>query len=154
MLIRIDEIDRRLLKILQGDGRRQNTDLANDVGLSPSPCLRRIKLLEEQGVIDRYVALLNPAALGMTVTVFVRVTLEKQDKATVDHFTREIQHAPQVLECHLMGGDCDFLLRVVASDLEDYQHFLLEHLTCIRGVRNVKTEIPLKTVKQTTEFPL
>jgi DNA-binding Lrp family transcriptional regulator len=116
--------------------------------------LRRVKLLEEAGVIDRYVAVLNPAAIGMNLTVFVRVTLERQDTTTVERFTKEIQKASRVLECHLLGGDWDFLLRVVAADLADYQHFVMNHLSRIAGVRNVKTEIPLETVKMTTAYPL
>lgn len=154
MPIKIDSIDRRILGSLQRDARIQNTDLAEQVGLSPSPCLRRVRILEEGGVIDRYVALLKPAQLGLKLTIFVRVTLDRQDKVTVERFAREIQSIPEVLECHLMAGSYDYLLRVVAADLDDYQRFQMEHLTQIEGVRNVETEIPLKQIKSTTELPL
>lgn len=149
-----DEIDRRILAALQKDGRLQNVELAKKVGLSPSPCLRRVKLLEDSGVIERYVALLDAAKIGMGLTVFVRVWLKGQDNETVNQFTGEIKKLPQVVECHLMAGDCDFLLRVVAADLDDYRLFQLEHLTRIKCVQNVKTEIPMQKIKLSTELPL
>lgn len=112
--MKLDSIDRRILRALQRDGRQQNVELAKEVGLSPSPCLRRVRLLEEAGVIERYVAVLNPAKVGRGLTVFTRVWLKEQDADTVAHFAEAVQHLPQVVECHLMAGDCDFLLRVVA----------------------------------------
>ncbi|BCG04144.1 AsnC family transcriptional regulator (plasmid) [Paraburkholderia sp. PGU19] len=151
---KLDEIDRRILRTLQKDGRIQNIDLAEKVGLSPSPCLRRVKILEEAGVIERYVALLNAAKVGAGLTVFVRIWLKTQDAETVDHFTEEIRHLPQVVECHLMAGDCDFLLRVVAADLDAYREFQVNSLTRIKGVQSVKTEIPMQKVKLTSELPL
>lgn len=154
MPVELDSIDRRILAALQRDGSLQNTELAKLVNLSPSPCLRRVKLLEERGVIDRYVALLNPAAISKAMNIFVRVTLDSQDKKTVEAFAREIQHVPEVIECHLMAGAYDYLLRVVASDLDDYQRFQMEILTPMAGVRHVQTEIPLKQIKQTTELPV
>jgi Lrp/AsnC family transcriptional regulator, leucine-responsive regulatory protein len=154
MPIKLDAIDRRILTELQRDARLQNTELAQRVGLSPSPCLRRVRILEESGVIACYVALLAPAAVDLKMTIFVRVTLDRQDKQTVEHFAKVIQSVPEVLECHLMAGSYDYLLRVVARDLDDYQRFQMEHLTRIKGVRNVETEIPLKRIKQTTEMPL
>ncbi|AIY39487.1 Transcriptional regulator BkdR of isoleucine and valine catabolism operon [Collimonas arenae] len=111
-------------------------------------------LLEEQGVIDGYVALLNPAAVDLRFTAFVRITLERQDKATVEHFAKEMEKAPEVLECHLMAGSYDYLLRVTVRDLDDYQRFQMETLTKIKGIRNVETEIPLKRIKQTTRLPI
>ncbi|MBO9539309.1 Lrp/AsnC family transcriptional regulator [bacterium] len=150
----LDATDRRILLALQRDGKLQNVDLAREVGLSPSPCLRRVRLLEEAGVIERYVALLNASKIGKGLTVFARVWLTGQDMETVAHFTDEIKQLPQVVECHLMAGDCDFLLRVVAADLDDYRRFQIEHLTRIKGVQNVKTEIPMQKIKLTTELPL
>lgn len=152
--MQLDAIDRKILLALQRDGRLQNVDLAREVGLSPSPCLRRVRILEEAGVIERYVALLDASKIGMGLTVFARVWLTGQDAETVDHFTDEIKQLPQVLECHLMAGDCDFLLRVVAADLADYRRFLVEHLTRIKGVQNIKTEIPMQQIKLTSELPL
>jgi len=150
----LDSIDRRILQALQRDSRIQNTELAKLVGLSPSPCLRRVKILEEEGVIERYVALLNQAAIGLKMTIFVRVTLDTKDHETVENFATAIQDLREVLECHLMAGSYDFLLRVAAADLDDYQRFQAQHLTKIRGVRNVETEIPLRKILRTTEFPL
>ena len=154
MPMKLDAIDKSILRALQHDGRLQNVELARQVGLSPSPCLRRVRLLEEAGVIERYVALLNPAKIGMGLTVFVRVWLTGQDTATVDRFTESIQQLPEVVECHLMAGDCDFLLRVVAADLDAYRRFQIEHLTRIKGVQSVKTEIPMQKIKLSTELPL
>lgn len=150
----LDEIDRRILSVLQRNGRLQNVELAKKVGLSPSPCLRRVKLLEENGIIERYVALLDAAKIGMGLTVFARVWLKGQDNETVNKFTNEIKKLSQVVECHLMAGDCDFLLRVVAADLDDYRRFQLEHLTRIEVVQNVKTEIPMQKIKLLSELPL
>ncbi|WP_081060235.1 Lrp/AsnC family transcriptional regulator [Burkholderia territorii] len=154
MPIKLDAIDRRILRALQRNSNQTNAQLAEEVGLSPTPCLRRVHLLEEQGVIDAYVALLNPAAVELRFTAFVRVTLERQDKATVERFAREMEQAPEVLECHLMAGSYDYLLRVIAKDLDDYQRFQMETLTQIEGVRNVETEIPLKRIKQTVRLPI
>ncbi|VCO96353.1 transcription regulator AsnC [Burkholderia pseudomallei] len=152
--MKLDSIDRRILRALQRDGRQQNVELAKEVGLSPSPCLRRVRLLEEAGVIERYVAVLNPAKVGRGLTVFTRVWLKEQDADTVAHFAEAVQHLPQVVECHLMAGACDFLLRVVAADIDDYRQFQMQHLTRIRGVQSVKTEIPLQKVKLTSEVPV
>ncbi|WP_175778487.1 Lrp/AsnC family transcriptional regulator [Burkholderia anthina] len=154
MPIKLDAIDRRILRALQHNSNQTNAELAQQVGLSATPCLRRVHLLEEQGVIDAYVALLNPAAVELRFTAFVRVTLERQDKTTVERFAREMEHAPEVLECHLMAGSYDYLLRVIARDLDDYQRFQMETLTQIEGVRNVETEIPLKRIKQTMRLPI
>ncbi|RQT64349.1 Lrp/AsnC family transcriptional regulator [Burkholderia cepacia] len=154
MSIKLDAIDRRILRALQRNSNQTNAELAQQAGLSATPCLRRVHLLEEQGVIDAYVALLNPAAVDLRFTAFVRVTLERQDKTTVERFAREMKQAPEVLECHLMAGSYDYLLRVIARDLDDYQRFQMETLTQIEGVRNVETEIPLKRIKQTVRLPI
>ena len=152
--MKLDDTDHRILMALQRNGRLQNVELARMVGLSPSPCLRRVRLLEEAGVIERYVALLNPAKIGVGMTLFARVWLTAQDEQTVDRFTGAIRQLPQVVECHLMAGDCDFLLRVVAKDLNDYRSFQIAHLTRSNGVQSIKTEIPMERIKQSTELPL
>lgn len=152
--MKLDAIDRRILKALQRDGRLQNIELAREVGLSPSPCLRRVRLLEEAGVIEHYVAVVNAAKVGKGLTVFARIWLTGQDAETVDHFTDAIRQLPQVVECHLMAGDCDFLLRIVAADLDDYRQFQIEHLTRIKGVQSVKTEIPMQKIKLTSAIPV
>ncbi|MDL5039394.1 Lrp/AsnC family transcriptional regulator [Comamonas sp. Y6] len=149
-----DAIDRKILHALQHDGRLQNVDLAKVVGLSPSPCLRRVRALEDAGVIERYVAVLNPTKIGKGLSVFARIWLKGQDATTVDRFTAAIQQLPEVVECHLMAGDCDFLLRVVVADLEEYRQFLGKHLTRIAGVQSVKTDIPMQRVKLTSALPV
>lgn len=150
----LDDTDRRILRALQRNGRMQNIELADQVGLSPSPCLRRVRILEEAGVIERYVALLDAVKIGVGLTVFARVWLKSQDVETVDQFTAAVSRLPQVMDCYLMAGDCDFLLRVVAADLDAYRQFQIDHLTRIKGVQNVKTEIPMQKIKLTSELPL
>lgn len=150
----LDAIDRHILIALQRDGRMQNIELAKKVGLSPSPCLRRVRLLEEAGVIERYVAVLNATKVGKGLTVFARVWLKGQDAETVDHFTEAVKKLPEVVECNLMAGDCDFVLRIVAADLDDYRQFQIKHLTRIKGVQSVKTEIPMQKIKLTSELPV
>jgi DNA-binding Lrp family transcriptional regulator len=152
--MKLDPIDRRILRILQRDGRKPNNDLAREVGLSPSPCLRRVRLLEESGIIERYAALLDASRIGMGFTVFVRVWLTGQDEDTISHFVAEIGRLGQVVECHLMAGDCDCLLRVVAEDLEGYRRFQAQHLGCIKGIRSMKSDIPMQRVKLSWELPL
>ena len=150
----IDKTDRRILMALQEDGRLQNIELAKRVGLSPSPCLRRVRLLEEAGVIERYIALLDPGKVGAAFTVFARVWLKSQDEETVNHFVEQVKQMPQVMECHLMVGDCDFLLRVVVADLDAYRRFQVEYLNRIKGIQNIKTEIPMQKIKQSWQLPL
>jgi DNA-binding Lrp family transcriptional regulator len=150
----LDDIDRRILRLLQKDGAIHNVQLAEKIGLSPSPCSRRVKMLEDGGFIERYVALVDASKVGLGLTVFARIWLTGQDVETVDHFTEEVLRLPNVVECHLMAGDCDFLLRVVAADLDDYRRFQINHLTRIKGVQSVKTEIPMQKIKLTSELPV
>ncbi|MDD9316750.1 MULTISPECIES: Lrp/AsnC family transcriptional regulator [Acinetobacter] len=152
--MQLDRIDRQILSVLQKNGRLQNNELAQIVGLSPSPCLRRVKLLEEAGIIQKYVALLDAEKVGKGLTLFTRIWLVAQDAETVDKFIDVIKDLPQVVECHLMAGDCDFLLRVMSADLDEYRKFQIEHLTRINGVQSIKTEIPMQNIKLTTEVPL
>jgi Lrp/AsnC family transcriptional regulator, leucine-responsive regulatory protein len=154
MPMKLDAIDRRILRALQNDRRMQNTELAKKVGLSPSPCLRRVRILEEAGVIDRYVAVLNPGKIGKGLTLFARIWLKAQDEDTIGHFVAEVAKLPEVVECYLMLGDCDALVRVVAADINDYRRFQSEHLSGFKGVQNVKTDVPSQTVKQSWELPL
>ena len=150
----IDRIDRQILNALQEDGKLQNIELAKRVGLSPSPCLRRVRLLEEAGIIQGYVAQLDAAKVGAGLTVFARVWLKGQDEETVNDFINEVKDMPQVMECHLMAGDCDFLLRIAVADLDSYRKFQIEHLTRIRGAQSVKTEIPMQNIKLTSKITL
>lgn len=154
MPIRLDEIDKRILRALQRNGRVQNVELAKEVGLSPSPCLRRVRLLEEAGVIDRYVAVLNPSKVGVGLSMFARVWLTAQDAETIDRFIEAMKTLPQVMECYIMLGESDALLRVVVADLDDYRRFQATHLTRVNGIQNVKTDVPSQTVKQTYALPL
>ncbi|MDK1683755.1 Lrp/AsnC family transcriptional regulator [Acinetobacter terrestris] len=150
----MDQTDKRILKALQQNGKLQNNELAQVIGLSPSPCLRRVKQLEDDGIIEKYVALVDPAKVNLGLTVFARIWLKSQDAETVDQFVDAIQDMPEVVECQLMAGDCDFFLRIVVADLDAYRQFQIHHLNKISGLQNVKTEIPLQKIKQTTELPL
>ena len=150
----MDKIDRRILQTLQQDGKLANNELAQRVGLSASPCLRRVKQLEDTGIIEKYVALVNPQKVNLGLTVFARIWLKGQDAKTVNHFIDSVREIPEIVECQLMAGDCDFFLRIVVSDLDAYRKFQIQHLNKITGIQNVKTEIPLQSIKQTTELPL
>lgn len=150
----IDRIDRNILTQLQQDGRITNNDLAQQVGLSPSPCLRRVKALEEAGVIRRYVALVDPAAIDLSVNVFVSVTLERQAEERLEAFEAAVVRWPEVVECYLMTGESDYLLRVVVSDLAAYERFLKDHLTRVPGVASIKSSFALKQVRYNTALPL
>jgi len=152
--MQLDDIDRRILRELQQDGRLQNVELARRVGLSPSPCLRRVKLLEEAGVIDRYVAVVDQAKVGLQLSMFARISLTAQDAETIEHFIAAMKRLPEVVECYIMLGESDALLRVVVSDLEDYRRFQSTHLTRRNGIQTVKTDVPSETVKQSFALPL
>ncbi len=152
--IELDNIDRRILTALQNNARISNVELARMVGLSPSPCLRRVKTLEDCGVIQRYVSLLDQGAVGFPVSVFVNVTLERQVESALEQFEAAIGKRPEVLECYLMTGDADYLLRVVTSDLASYERFLVDHLTRIPGVSSIKSSFALKQVSYRTALPL
>lgn len=150
----LDPIDLRILERLQRDGRISNVDLARAVGLSPSPCLRRVRELEEAGVIGRYAAVLDQRAAGLALSVFVQVTLERQVEAALDGFERVIAGRPEVMECYLMTGDADYLLRIVVADVAAYEEFLKSHLTRIPGVASIKSSFALNRVKYETALPL
>ncbi|UDF30895.1 UNVERIFIED_ORG: Lrp/AsnC family transcriptional regulator [Roseateles sp. XES5] len=152
--MQLDEIDRRILRELQQDGRLQNIELARRVGLSPSPCLRRVKLLEEAGIIGRYVAVVDQAKVGLKLSMFARISLTAQDAETIEHFIAAMKRLPEVVECYIMLGESDALLRVVVPDLEDYRRFQSTHLTRRNGIQTVKTDVPSETVKQSFALPL
>jgi|TARA_A100001037_G_scaffold34099_2_gene26567 Lrp/AsnC family leucine-responsive transcriptional regulator len=150
----LDPIDRRILGELQRNGRISNVDLAAAVGLSPSPCLRRVRDLENGGVIDRYAAIIDQNAAGRSLSVFVQVTLERQIETALDAFERSVSERPEVMECYLMTGDSDYLLRVVVADVSAYEVFLKDHLTRIPGVSAIKSSFALNRVKYETALPL
>jgi Lrp/AsnC family transcriptional regulator, leucine-responsive regulatory protein len=150
----LDEIDRKILALLQANARVANIELAEKVGLSPSPCLRRVRELEEEGVIRRYVTLLDPTRVGLPVSVFVNVTLDRQIEPALEKFEAAILKRPEVMECYLMTGDFDYLLRVVTADLSAYERFLVENLTRVPGVASIRSSFALKQVKYSTALPL
>ena len=152
--ITLDLIDRRILENLQDDARMRNVDLAGKVGLSPSPCLRRVGNLEQTGVIRGYATLLDAEAVGLPVSIFVSVTLEKQVERALKIFEKHIRARPEVMECYLMTGDADYLLRVVTADLAAYEKFLIGHLTRIPGVASIKSSFALKQVAYRTALPI
>ena len=143
----LDAIDRKILHHLQQDGRMSLADLADKVGLSPSPCLRRIRILEKAGVIARYAAVLNQQAVGLPVSVFFSVKLEKQKQDALDRFAKTIARWPEVMECYLMTGPRDYWLRVVVPDLAAYERFLKEKLTRLDGVASIESSFALEQVK-------
>jgi Lrp/AsnC family transcriptional regulator, leucine-responsive regulatory protein len=150
----LDPIDKRILTELQRNGRVSNVDLAEAVGLSPSPCLRRVRDLENAGVVDRYAAILDQAAAGYALSVFVQVTLERQIETALEAFERVVAERPEVMECYLMTGDADYLLRIVVPDVAAYEGFLKNHLTRIQGVSSIKSSFALNRVKYETALPL
>ena len=150
----LDDIDRKILVELQADGRMSLNDLAAKVGLSPSPCLRRVRMLERDGVISRYVAVLDQRAVGLPVSVFISVKLEKQKEELLDKFAKTIARWPEVLECYLMTGPRDYWLRVVVPDLAAYERFLKQKLTRIEGIASIESSFALEQVKYTNVLPV
>lgn len=152
--VELDAIDRKILDALQRDGRLTNQELAEMVGLSPSPCLRRVKLLESRGILSGYVGLVDPAIIGLDIMAFVRVALERQDASGLDEFERLVVRWPEVLECYLMTGDADYQLRVVARSLADYEAFLRDKLTKIPGVSKIQSSFAFRPVVYRTAVPI
>lgn len=150
----LDRTDYRILHYIQNDARMTNIELAESVGLSPSPCLRRVKALERAGVIRRYVGIVDANAVGLPVNAFVNVSLNSQEKKALEKFQRAIENCPEVMECYLMTGTSDYLLRIVLPDLESYERFLMEKLTKIPVIANIQTSFALKPVIQRTELPI
>ena len=149
-----DSIDWNILGLLQADARMSNVELAKAVGLSPSPCLNRVRALEEAGYISRYVTLLDALRVGLKVSVFIQVTLERQIESALERFENAIRGRPEVMECYLMTGDADYLIRVVVADIQVLEEFILKFLTKLPGVGNIKSSFALKQVKYQTALPL
>ncbi len=154
MPVALDKIDWDILKALQEDARIPIVDLAERVGLSASPCARRVKRLEGEGVIVRYATVIDQKAIGLPVNVFCHVTLERQVKGALETFQAAVLKRPEVMECYLMTGEADYLLRVVVADLEAYERFIVDHLTKVPGIANIKSSFALKQVAYRTELPL
>lgn len=151
--IQIDDTDRKILRTLQRNGRITNLDLAAEVNLSPSPCLRRLRNLEANGAIKGYSVNVDPKIYGLPVEVMVQIRLDKHTKETVARFEARMRDIPEVLECFVMTGQSDYLLRVVVSDLEDYERFVRERLHPIGGIGSIDTSFVYGVVKRTSVFP-
>ena len=150
----LDTIDKKILIELQQDAKLTNVELAKRVNLSPSPCLSRVRALEDARVIQSYVTLLNPRALALSVNVFIHVSLEKQVDRALEGFEKTVVQFPQVMECYLMTGDADYLLRVVVNDVDALQRFIVDKLTHIPGIASIRSSFALKQVKYETALPL
>lgn len=150
----LDAIDIKILNALQEDGRLSNVELSERVGLSPSPCLVRVRALERAKIIQRYVALLDPARIGLGVSVVIQVSLEKQTELALDRFQGFISACPEIMECYLMTGDSDYLLRVVVADVQELQQFIVNRLSKTPGVANIRSSFALQQVKYKTALPL
>ena len=150
----LDSTDLRILKALQDDSNISNIDLAKKINLSASPTLARVKHLEAEKVISRYVALVDPPTLGLKMNVFIQVSLEKQESAALARFEQAVSHFEEVMEVYLMTGDEDYLLRIVVPDIQALERFILDHLTKIPGIKNIRSSFALKQVKYKTALPI
>ncbi len=151
---KLDAIDRKILQSLQADGRMSLAELSEKVCLSPSPCLRRVRLLEKAGVINRYVAVVDQQSVGLPVSVFVSLKLESQRQQMLANFGKLVARWPEVLECYLMTGPRDYLLRVVVEDLAAYERFLKQKLTRVEGIASIESSFALEQVKYTNVLPI
>ena len=152
--MQLDALDLKILAQLQEDGGLSNVELARRVHLSPSPCLARVKALEAAGVISRYVALVNAGALGLGLNVFINISLKTQSKEALAEFEQRIAEHDEVMECYLMTGDSDYLIRVAVADMAALEKFILEQLTPIPGVEKIRSSFALKQVRYKTALPL
>ncbi|MET0660010.1 MAG: Lrp/AsnC family transcriptional regulator [Steroidobacteraceae bacterium] len=153
-MTRLDSVDIMILKRLQEDARITNVELARQVNLTPSPCFNRVRALEGSGVIRGHVTLLDSERLGLTLNVFIQISLEQQREDALRRFEDAIGQLPEVMECYLMTGDSDYLLRVLVRDVRHLERFVLENLTKIAGVSNIRSSIALKQVRHKTTLPL
>ena len=150
----LDHIDKKILDLLQDNGRMTNAQLAKDVGLSPPPMLERVRKLEKQGIIRKYVALVDPKKVDRGTMALVSVSLRLHQKNAIQEFVKEIQNIPEILECHHITGEEDYVLKVAIKDIEEYERFLRDRLTRISGIRKIKTSFILKTIKHQTKVPV
>jgi Lrp/AsnC family leucine-responsive transcriptional regulator len=152
--MKLDRFDRAILQVLQHEGRIPNSTLAERVNLSESACLRRVRQLEEAGLIEGYTALINQQKAGFPVNVFVNITLERQDETDLRKFEEAVRKIPEVMECYLMTGDYDYVLRVVVADTADFERLHSRHLTRLPGVARVHSSFALRTVQKSRELPI
>jgi Lrp/AsnC family leucine-responsive transcriptional regulator len=152
--MKLDSIDIRILNELQNDSSHSNVELAKRVHLSPSPCLMRVKALKDKGVIRNYVALADPKYLGLGLNVFISISLKEQSKEALAEFEQRISEHDEVMECYLMTGDSDYLIRVAVADMGALEKFILEQLTPISGIEKIRSSFALKQVRYKTALPL
>lgn len=152
--MKLDRYDRSILQVLQIEGRISNSALAERVSLSESACLRRVRTLEESGLIEGYTALISQQKAGCPVNVFVNITLDRQDEIDLRRFEEAIRKIPEVMECYLMTGDYDYLVRVVVADTADFERLHSKHLTRLPGVARVHSSFALRTVQKSRELPI
>jgi Lrp/AsnC family leucine-responsive transcriptional regulator len=152
--MKLDRSDHAILAVLQSDGRMSNVELAELVSLSESACLRRVRALEKSGLIKGYAAQVDQTKVGLPVDVFVNITLERQDLADLKAFEKAVQRIPEVMECYLMTGEHDYVLRVVVADVNDYARIHQKHLTRLPGVDRVNSSFALRTVRKTNQLPI
>lgn len=150
----VDEIDLQILQRLQSEGRVTNVELAQSVGLTAPPCLRRMRALEDSGVITSYHAAIDPAKMGYTITVFAMVSLKSQAETDLQAFEDHVQKLPEVRECYMLNGEIDFMLKVVSKDLQQFQKFLTSELTSAPNVASVKTSLTIRAAKNMPGVPI
>ncbi|WP_103224785.1 Lrp/AsnC family transcriptional regulator [Roseibium marinum] len=150
----LDRLDRKILDVLQSDGRIANADLAEQVGLSASACLRRMRALEEAGIIEKYVALLDQRKLGRRMDIFVEISLTGQSRETLENFERAVARSGEIMECFLMAGDADYILRLTAEDPVDFERIHRDHLARLPGVLRMKSSFAIRPVVRRTAIPL
>ena len=151
---KLDAIDRRIIAAIQDDGRITTNDLAEKVGLSPSPCARRLRLLENSGVIAGYTAIIDQKKVGLPISAFASIKLERQREEDLDRFAEAVSRWPEVMECYLMTGQRDYLMRVVCADLPAYERFLKARLTRLDGIASIESSFALGQVKHTNVLPI
>tara|TARA_R110001583_G_scaffold19039_2_gene75071 strand:+ start:127 stop:603 length:477 start_codon:yes stop_codon:yes gene_type:complete len=153
--IKLDRIDKQILQLMQANARISNLELADSVGLSPTPCSRRVKRLEESGIIDKHVTLLKPSALGLNLTAMIGISMDRHTPERFDNFQTAVSALPEVLECLIVTGQsADFLLKVIVRDMQHYEQFLLGHITKLEGVTGVHSSFVLREVIKKTALPL
>jgi DNA-binding Lrp family transcriptional regulator len=152
--VKLDKHDKLILEVLQRDGRITNKQLAEKINLSESSCLRRVRALEEAGLIERYAALLNQKQAGLSGTIFVHIALRREEQSELAAFEAAVQDIPEVMECYLMTGEFDYLLRVVIRDMADFERLHNESLTRLPGVARVNSSVAIRTVRKTTVLPM
>jgi DNA-binding Lrp family transcriptional regulator len=152
--VNLDRFDRKILDLLQQDGRISNVELAQRVNLSESACLRRVRSLEQGGLIERYAAILDHKQLGLSGTVFVHIALRREEQSELAAFEEAVQKIPEIMECYLMTGEFDYLLRLIVSDMADFERLHNEALTRLPGVARVNSSIAIRTVRRTTKLPI